>query len=832
MAARYTRIAPAPDESPIPMSEIRAAVRALAHRPSFAAVAIATLALGIGGNAAIFSLIDRVLLRPLPYPRSEQLVMPWEFSAEVQQRTGFDRLPSSPGDVFDFRARNTTFEHLAWVRAERVNLTGTGDPERISAVRVSGDFFQTLGVSASIGRVFTPEDAGEHRFLLLGNALWRRRFGGDPDVVGQVISVNGEPATILGVLPPWFRFPGAGDLPSGFGFANDPEIWSLDVLTPAQQRSRGGKSFALIGRLREGVGLQEAQGDLGSIAAAIARDFPASNAGWTVRVVPLREQLVGEMRSALLVLLVAVGCVLLIACVNVANLMLVRASGRQREMCVRLALGAGEGRLVRQLLVESLMLSLAAGGLGLLIGWAGLRVLLSISPRALTSITAAALDWRVLAFTLVLSTLTGVMFGIVPAIQAANADLNAGLREGSPRAGGGRKARRTRNALVVVEVAMAMVLLVSAVLLMQTFVKLLNVPAGFRTDGVLTMEVSLPRPAYPGSRAADFFDRVIERLRGVPGVETVAVSSDIPLSGLENLRQVTVEGAPRPDPGREIIADYRVVTPDYFAVMGIPLVSGEALPNASAAGGAPGLLINATMAEAAWPHQNAVGRRLKLTSFDQDAPWFTVLGVVGDTRHSGLDRSLRPQVYVHQRTDPSQQMVVVMRTAGEPAGFASVARAAVLEIDRDQPVGRIRTMRDVVAASVASRRFTMALVATFAALALTLSLVGLYAVVSHSVAERTREMGVRLALGATPGSLLCMVMCEGLSLAGAGVGLGLLGAFLSTRFIAALLFGVEAHDATTFAAVSVLLFAAAALGCLMPARRAMRVDPMVALRAE
>jgi putative ABC transport system permease protein len=813
------------------MQDIRAAIRALTRRPGFSSIAIATLALGIGGNAAIFSIIDSVLLQPLPYPRAERLVMPWEYSADVQQQIGFDTLPSSPGDVHDFRTRNTTFEGLAWIRSERFNLTGAGDPERINGVRVSTDFFDVLGVRPMVGRSFTPEDATGTRAILISDRLWRRRFEASPTIIGRVISLNGVPANILGVLPGWFRFPAEGDLPAGLGFTGEMEIWAADALTPTQQNTRGGKSFALVGRLKDGIDLPTATADLNAIAAEIARAFPASNAGWTVRIRPLREQLVGGVRSALIVLLVAVGFVLLIACANVANLMLVRAAGRHREMCVRLALGAGERRLMRQLLVESLVLAIVAGLAGLGLAWIGLHVLLALSPVRLASFANASLDWRVVGFTVAVSSLTGLMFGIVPAFQASRANLNDGLRDGTRGTSGSRRAHRTRNTLVVVEVALAMVLLVGAVLLLQTFVRLLNVDAGFRPDGVLTMEVTLPR-SYPGPRAADFFDRVTARLGAVPGVQEVAVTSSLPLSGLENLRQITVEGRPRPLPGQEIIADYRVVTAPYFKVMGIPQVAGGTLPQTISGEAPTTVLVNATMAAAVWRGENPIGRRIKLTSYDQPGPWFTVAGVVGDTRHTGLDSSLRPQVYVEQRVDPAQQMVVVLRAAGDPLGYVTVARAAVLEADRDQPVGRIRPMKAVVAESVSNRRFTMALVGTFAVLAFALSLVGLYAVVSHSVAERTREMGLRLALGASPGALLRLVLIEGLSLAATGVVLGLVGAFLTTQLMSAMLFGVAPHDAFTFVVVPLLLFFAAAAGCLVPARRAMRVDPIVALRTE
>jgi putative ABC transport system permease protein len=814
------------------MQDLKIAFRTLARRPAFTLIALITLALGIGANAAIFSIVDSVLLRRLPFADPDRLVMPWEFSAEVQQRIGFDRLPASPADVTDFIARNTTFEDLASMRSERVNLTGGGEPERVGAVRVSRNFLRTLGVQPVHGRGFAESDGVQGRVILIGHGLWQRRYGGHVDVLGQAISLNGEPATIVGVLPPWFHFPAGGEMPSGLGYAQIPEIWTLDVLTPEQQRNRGGKSFAMVGRLRDGVNLYAAESELSAIAADIARQFPASNAGWTVRVLPLREQLVGSVRTALVVLLTAVGFVLLIACANVANLLLVRAAFRQREVAVRYALGAERRQILRQLLVESLVLSLAAGAAGMLVGWWMLHALQSLLPVDLPSLAAAALDWRVLAFTAVISVLTAIVFGVVPALHASRVDLVETLRDGGRGTVGSRRAHRTRNTLVIVEVALAAVLLIGASLLIQTFVRLLRVNPGFLVDGVLTMEVALPRTAYPGQRPAEFFDRLVARLSAVPGVEAAAAVSSVPLAGNENLRQVTIEGRPRPDPGKEIIADFRVVTSDYFRTMGIPQVVGDALPQQPSLERGRVLLINSMMADRYFSGEDPVGRRLKLTSYDQEAPWFTVAGVVGDTRQTALDSGLRPQVYVHQNLEAAAQMVVVLRTRNDPSGYASVSRAAVHELDANQPAGRIRTMRDVVAGAVARQRFTMFLAGTFAALALLLSLVGLYAVVSHSVAERTHELGVRLALGARPSTLLRLVLIDGLKLVGLGIAIGLAGAFALARFLETQLFGVTAHDPGTFVGVSLLLFCAAIVGCLIPARRATRVNPMTALRSE
>jgi putative ABC transport system permease protein len=814
------------------MHSFRHAIHGLARRPAFAAVAILTLALGIGANAAIFSVFDAVLLRPLPYPDPDRIVMPWEFSDEIQQRLGFDRLPSSGADFVDYLERNTTFENFASMRTEQVNLTGEGEPERIGAVRVSRQFFDVLGVRPAIGRTFVPTDEGAGRLVVIAHGLWQRRFASDAAIAGRVISLNGQPATIVGVAPPDFRFPAAGELPEGFGFSLNPVIWTLDVLSPEQRRNRGGKSFALIGRLKTGVSTADAQADLARIASDIAREAPRSNAGWTVRVMSLREQLVGPVRPALLALLTAVGFVLLIACANVANLLLVRAATRQREVCIRTALGASRTALVTQLLVESLVLAVLAGAAGLVIAWWMLRALLTLLPATLPALAQAGLDWRVVAFTTVVSLLTGLAFGIVPAWHCTRYETADGLREGARGTIGGRKAHRTRNALVVLEVTLAVMLLIGSVLLIQTFVRLTRVQTGFRSDRILTMEIALPKPAYPSTRASGFYEMLVGRVSALPGVEAAGVTSGLPLSGRESLTLVTVEGRPRPEPGQEIISDYRVVTPGYFRAMGIPLLDGQQLPENTRADGPPRAVINETMARTVWPSQGAVGRRLKLASYEQDATWYTVAGVVGDTRHTRLDVGLRPQVYVHHLQDPNEQMAVVLRTTGDPTALANSARAAVSAIDPNQPVARVRTMEEVLNTSVASRRFHMFLVGVFAALAVTLAVVGLYAVVSFSVAERVQEMGVRLALGARPSDLLTLVLREGLTLVLAGVCVGVGAAFALTRYLETMLFGVDAHDPATFVLAPLILFAAGLLGCLAPARRAMRVDPATALRSE
>ena len=787
------------------------------------------LALGLGANAAIFRVIDGVLLQPLPYPEADRILMPWEFSADIQQRLGFDRLPSSAADFLDYYSGNRTFERFASMRTEQLNLTGRGEPERIGAVRVSAEFFEVLGVQPVVGRSFQMGDEGRDRVVLIAHSLWRRSFGSDPGVSGRVVSLNGEPATILGVLPDWFRFPAAGELPQGFGFSLSPLVWTLDVLTPEQRRNRGGKSLALIGRLKRGVTASDAQADLAKIAADIARDFPGTNAGWTIRVMTLREQLVGSLRPALIALLTAVGLVLLIACANVANLLLVRTTARQREICLRYALGAPRSTLVWASLAESLLLAGAGGLAGLGIAWWMLRALLTMAPASLPAAAQAGLDWDVLVFTVVLSLVTGVLFGAVPAWHGTRYDTADGLREGSRGMVGGRGAARTRNALVVFEVALAVTLLIGSVLLVQTFVRLIHVNTGFRTDRILTMEIALPKTAYTPARASTFFVSLIERLAALPGVEAAGLTSGVPLSGSENLLPVTAEGQPRPQPGHEIISDYRVITAGYFEALGIPLLEGDSIQPSP---DAPRVWINQTMARSAWPGRPAVGRRLKLTNYDRDAAWYTVAGVVGDTRYTGLDRALRPQVYVYFTQDPKEQMAIVLRSYGDPSLLVASARQTVQSLDPNQPIARVRTMEQIVTTSVANRRFQMALIGVFAVLAVALAVVGLYAVVSYSVAERIHEMGLRLALGARPANLVALVLGEGLRLVMLGLAIGIGAALVLTRFLETLLFGVDARDTITFLLAPAVLLGAALLGCLAPARRAMRVDPAVALRGE
>jgi putative ABC transport system permease protein len=809
---------------------LRPAWRALARRPAFTGVAILTLALGIGANAAIFSVIDAVLLRPLPYADPQRLVIVWEYSAEVEARLGFDRMPISPADYVDFHEGQASFTGLASMRGDRVTLT-EGDAERIGAIRVTSEFFDVLGTPAALGRTFRPGDEEYGRAVVLSHGLWHRRFGADPQVVGRAVSVNGEPAVVVGVMPPGFSFPAAGDLPQAFGFTATPEIWSLDIITPAQRTNRGGKSRVLVGRLRPDASLASAEADLGAIAEAIALESPGSNEGWTVKLVPMREQLVARVRPALLVLLAAVGVVLLIACANVANLLLVRATSRHRELTVRLALGASRRRLIGELLAESVLLSVLAGGAGLLLAWWTLQALIAATPEDLPALAQATLDVRVLLFTLVVAVTTGLTFGLLPALQATGTKVAEGLREGARGTVGNRRAQRLRGVLVVGEVALAVVLLVGAALLVQAFAQLTRVDAGYDARQVLTLEVTLPS-TYTGAQSGAFYQRLLERLEGLPGIENVGATSGLPLTGGDQLAQVAIEGAARPEPGQELMAEYRTATNGYFDALRVPLLKGAWLPDPAAVPGARYVLVSDRLARAAWPGEDPIGRRLKLGRYDVEVPWHTVVGVVGDTRHTALDVATRPQIYAHQARFPTGQMGVVLRTAGDPLRMAPSVRGVVAELEPAAPVTRIRTMEELMIASVAGRRFHMFVIGAFAVLALVLAIVGLYAVIAYSVAERIHEMCVRLALGARPATLLGMVLGEGMKLVGFGVLIGVLAALALTRVIESQLFGVEARDLRTFVLVPLVLAFVGLLGCLIPALRAMRVDPASALRGE
>ncbi len=830
--------------------DLRSAVRGLARQPGLFAAAALTLALGIGGNTAIFSVVDATLLRPPPFREPGRLVVVWGSNLGLARSAGLpDELPVSYGDFYDWQRQTRSFERLAMMQPDAMTLTGSGDARQLAVGRVSGDFAELLGTPPARGRALLPvDDAGDKPGVaLLSDTGWRRWFGGDARIVGRKILLNGEPLTVAGVMPPRFTFPRGAEMPPSYGFAPEPDAW-VPLARPAEQRQdRAGRNAVAIGRLRRGVGMAAAQAELAEVCRRLGRIFPGDK-GWSARLVPLGEQMVGELRPGLLLLWGAVGLVLLIACANVANLLLVRAASRQREIAVRTALGAGRGRLVAQLLVESGLLSLLGGLFGVGLAAAGVRAFAAFVPAAAAGgpsgagLAGLALSGPVLAFTAALCVATTFLAGLFPALQMTRPEL-AQLLRGGARSGSGPGSRRTRNALVVGELALAVVLLIGAGLLLRSFVRLLSVDPGFHAAGVLSFEIDLPedRLRQP-AQVALYFQRVADRLGALPGVVAGGGISELPLTGVEAKGGVYIEGRPVPvKPEEVMIAHSPEILPGYFQAMGIPLLRGRLLDGGDTAGKPLVAVIDEAMARAFWPGQDPVGARIRRASYrkrgdDHANPWFTVVGVVGTVRQSALQTDPYPEMYrTATQTLPAlarSYMVFVARGRGAPAALAAAARAAVRQVDRDQPIVKVRTLDQVMADSVARRRFSLMLLGLFAALALALSAVGIYGVTSYSVAQRTRELGLRMALGARRGALLGLVLGEAGALAALGVALGVGAGFALTRVLSSLLYGVASTDPPTFAAVALGLPLIALGAAYRPALRATEVDPITALRGE
>jgi putative ABC transport system permease protein len=797
------------------LQDVRYAVRRLLKSPGFALVAVGALTLGIGANTAIFSVVNSVLLRPLPYPEPEQLVQVWE----SRPRMNMPRSEVAPHEFLAWAERSQSFRQLAANDLTEYNLTGRGEPERVTGALVTAGYFPLFGVSPAQGRTFLAEEdqPGKDNVVVLGHELWRSRFNSDPSVVGQSVSLDGVPCTVVGVMPRGFR------LPDGAGLARP-------IAFTVEDRAKAGSHFLNVyGRLKEGVALAQAGGEMATVAGRVEQDFGDVNAGHRVVLVPLHEQVVGGARTALLVLLGAVGLVLLIACANVANLLLARAAGRRREVAVRAALGASRWRIVRQLLAESVLLSALGGAAGLLLAVWGVDLLVSLDPTGVQRAGEVTLDWRVLGFTFGLSLLTGLLFGLAPALQASKADFNESLKEGGRSAQGlGRS--RLRGALVVSEVALTLVLLVGAGLLVKSFRQLLAVDSGLDPHGVLTLDVSLPQAKYAErQQITSFYERLIEQAAALPGVEAAGAVSVLPLAGNDNSNFVQIEGRPPQPAGQALRAGRRNVSADYFRALGIPVKRGRAFNASDAKDAPPVVVINESLARSFFAGEDAVGKRIRT---GEKSPWVEVVGVVGDVRHRGLDVETRPEMFFPHLQTPSRQMTLVVRAAGDPAALAGPLRVRVRELDRDQPVGNVKTMETWVAESVASRRFSVLLLGVFACVAAGLAALGLYGVVSYSVAQRTHEIGLRVALGARPRDVLRLVIRQGMTLTLLGTAVGLLAALALTRVMSGLLFGVGATDLATFVAVPLMLLTVALLACYLPARRATKVDPMVALRHE
>jgi len=801
--------------------DLRFGLRLLLKRPGFTLVAVSSLALGIGANTAIFSLVDAVLLKPLPFHEPDQLVVVWEDASRI----GFPRNTPAPANYADWKAQNQVFEDMAAIAPRSFNLTRDGEPERIQGQAVTANFFRLLGVVPYRGRTFLHEEdqPGGNKVALVSHGLWQRRFGGDPRLVGADILLDGQKNTVVGILPPGFQFLG-----------RETGLWVPIAFSKEALANRGGHYLTVLARMKPGVTLPQAHADVAAISQRISRDFPTEAFGLGSVVIPLREQLAGEVRPALLVLLGAVGFVLLIACANIANLLLSRGAVRHKEMAVRSALGAGRGHIVRQLLTENVLLSIAGGLGGLLFAWGSFSFLSQLVPDGLELNAQVRLDANVFGFTLLLSLLTGILFGLAPALQAAKVDLNEALKQGGGRTGAGMGHRRLRNALVVAEVSLALVLLTGSGLLIKTFLHLRSMDIGLRPDNVLTVRTTLPRSKYAElPKRAAFYEQVLERVRSLPGVAAAGYTTAVPLTWKGGTNGFSIEGRQQL-PGQD--ANHRQVSPGYMETLGMTLRLGRFFNEQDRPQAQPVAIINETMAQQYWQGESAVGRRFRLGGEDSQNPWLIIVGVVADVKQMGLEAPGKPEMYF-----PYSQMAdafwaaprdLTIRTLAHPLRIAAAVRQAVWSVDRDQPVSNIRTMEEILGEEMVQRRIGMTLLGSFAALALLLASLGIYGVLSWVVVQRTQEIGIRMALGAQRLHVLKMVVGDGMRLAVTGVAIGLMASFGLTRLMSSLLFGVSATDPLTFAIVPTVLIIVALAACSVPARRAIKTDPLVALRYE
>ena len=799
--------------------DLRYGFRTLLKNPGFTIIAVIALALGIGANSAIFSVVNTVLLRPLPYKDPERLMMVWEDAT----RHGYPRDTPAVANYIDWKNQNHVFEDMAAVGDESLNLTGSGDPERLEGVGASASLFSVLELSPQLGRAFTAEEdqPGANRVVVLSNRLWQRRFGADVGIIGKQITLNGQSHTVVGVMPSQFQFP-----------SQDVELWVPIAFTSEQAASRGRHYLQVVARLKPGVTLSQAQAEMNTIATRLQQQYPEQNTDLGAVVVPLHEHVVGDIRPALLILLGAVGLVLLIACANVANLLLARAAVRQKEIAVRVAFGASRWRLIRQFLTESVLLAAIGGLVGLLFSIVGIRLLTRFIPPNISHVKAITLDVRVLGFTLLVSLLTGVIFGLVPALQASMFNPNETLKEGGRDSSSGSRGNRIRALLVVAEVAISLVLLIGAGLLINSFLRLRSVDPGFKTDNLLTMKIVLPDGKYPDlTRRSAFYGDLLQRVEALPGVNSAAVTTNLPLYRQGNSLGTEIEGRPAPPPGQEIVITTRVVSPKYLTTMGIPLLKGRQFGPEETAKMPGAVIISETMARRYWPGEDPLGKRLTPGRNTGPDDWFQIIGIAKDVRQFELNADPKPQMYIpYVQADFFAPRDLVVKTDVDPIGMAATVRRTVWEIDKDQPVSNIKTMEEIAAESVSRQRFSMLLLTIFAAVALVLAAVGIYGVMSYSVTQRRSEIGIRMALGAQKSDVLKLTVGSGLKLVLIGVVFGLVGAFALTRLMASLLFGVGATDPGTFIAISLVLIGVALLANYIPARRATKVDPLAALR--
>jgi putative ABC transport system permease protein len=819
------------------IQDLRFGIRLLLKNPAFSAVAVLALALGIGANTAIFSVVDAVLFRPLPFDHPDRLVAVWEHDLTK----GDDHDSVMAANYLDWRNRNQVFEEMSAHAGGSVNLTGLAEPERLRAARISAGLFPLLGVQPEIGRVFLPDEdqPGHQRVVVISNHLWKSRFGGDAEVIGQSITLNNQDYAVVGVMRAGFALP----------LNEDSEIWTPLVFTPDELTLRNSHYLKVLGRLKPGASLGQASAEMATLAAQLEGEYPKSNEGTGAAVFALHAEIVGDVKKPMLIFLCAVVFILLIACANVANLMLARAAARQREIAVRVALGASRWRLVRQMLIESVVLGLAGGAAGLLLALWGIEFL-SAAARQMSVPRAGSigLDGRVLLFTLAASIVTGLIFGSVPALQASKPDLNDALKEGG-RSSGSLRRSRTRSLLVVSEMALTFVLLAGAGLLINSFLKLRAVDPGLQPERVLTMNISLPRQKYTQPEQVIAFHRqLLEQVAAVPGIEYAGTVTALPYGGSTNGFGYTIDSS---EPGGQTVSLVsQQASPDFFRALGIPLVAGREFTEQDIDGAPAVIVVSDSLAKRYWPDQDPLGHRIKWGDKKFGSPWMTVVGVVGDVRTRGLDTPTKPTIYLPhlQLGEPikvlagmtlrdlmatdARSIDLVVRSAPGVAGVANAVRGAVWAVDANQPVTRVKTMEQVLADTMVVQRFSTSLLAIFAGIALALAAAGIYGVISYSVSQRTHEIGIRMALGAEQRDVLKLVVGQGMIPALIGLGTGIASAIGLTRFMSSLLFKVSVTDPITYAVIGSLLLMVAMAACYLPARRAARVDPMIALRCE
>ncbi|MEX2273066.1 MAG: ABC transporter permease [Vicinamibacterales bacterium] len=797
------------------MTDFRLALRSLYRAPGFALVAILTLALGIGANAAVFSVVDGVLLKPLPYASPDDLVMVWEHNISRDRRTNV----VSPGNYVHWRERQTSFVDMAAMFQTSVNLSEGGAPEELRMQIVSEPLFRILGVSPALGRTFRPEeDVPPRSKMLISHGLWHRRFGGDPAILGRKLTIAGQPVEIIGVVPTGFQF-----------LDRNVDVW-MPLALPPELRTPRGRSIRVVARLKPGVPIEQAHQEMTRISGGLSSEFPATNKGWSANVQPLSVHVAGDLKPTLLVLLGAVGFVVLVACANVASLLLARAAARQRETAVRTALGATWTRLARQALAESLTLAFLGGAAGLLLAYWLVRVLLVAAERGLTLPRAheIGLDVRVLAFTALVCIVTGILFGLAPALWSRRASVTNALKDAG-RSGTSARAARARAVLVVGEIALAMVLLTGAGLMLQSFARLTAVEPGFETERIMTFSVALPPAQYSG-KSRQFFEQLHERLRAMPFVSAAGAISFLPMTGPASATSYRPEGHPQLEAGAMPVTEVRVISGDYFSVMGIPLKAGRLFNADEHRQDRNVVVISEAMAEQAFPGQNPIGKRVSISWVNDD--FQEVIGVVGDIRHANLGEPTRAMIYWPHVKNAYTTMFAVVRTTGDPQTIVASARADVQRLDPVQPIANVRTLEQIVSASVAQPRLIARLLAVFAAVALILAAIGIYGVVAYSVSQRTREIGIRVALGASRGSVVRLILTHGVILAAAGLAIGIPSALLLARAMKTLLFETPPGDPLTLGVVALVLGGAALAACLVPLRKALRVDPANALRSE